>query len=142
MAGFGSRIRELRQRAGLTQWQVAEKTGVSNTYISALESGRKPAPPHVIVTALAACLHTDEDELWGVARAEREERLRRRIDGVPTSHRVSRSSVPLPDRETMPLGDPLADALRMLDDTTKDPKQRRSLAQALQTLADSLRGTH
>jgi len=142
MAGFGNRIRELRRTAGLTQWQVAEKTGVSNTYISALESGRKPAPPHVIVTALAACLRTDEDELWSVARAEREERLRRRIDGVPTSQRVSRSSASPIDRETAPSGDALADALRMLNATTKDPKQRRSLAQALQTLADSLRGTH
>jgi len=140
MARFGDRIRELRRAVGLTQWQVAEQTGVSNTYISAIESGRKPAPPHVIVSALAACLQTDEDALWRVARAEREERLQRRIDGVPTSQRIPRSTGSSVDCDASPSGDPLADVLRLLNETAKDPRQRRSLAEALHALADSLRG--
>lgn len=140
MAGFGNRIRELRRTLGLTQWQVAEKTGVSNTYISAIESGRKPAPPRIIVAALAACLQTDEQELWRVARAEREERLRRRIDGVPTSQRVSRSSPPPVHQEDPRTDDRVADVIRALNDTARDPEKRQSLADALQMLADSLRG--
>jgi hypothetical protein len=36
---FGEKQRQPRQRAGLTQWQIAERIGVSDAYISALESG-------------------------------------------------------------------------------------------------------
>jgi len=141
MKTFGDRIRELRREIGLTQWDVAEHTGVSNTYISALESGRKPAPPHVIVIALAACLRTSEEALWKLARTEREERLRRRIDGVPTSQRTARfankASVPL---ASVSSNDPLEKAIQTLRDSATNAKQRRSLAQALETLAKSLRG--
>jgi transcriptional regulator with XRE-family HTH domain len=141
MNPFGDRIRELRQRAGLTQWDVANRTGVSNTYISALESGRKPAPPHVIVTALAACLQTSEEALWKMARAEREERLKRRIDGVPTSQRTARA---VDDGMKPPVADasedPLEAAIQTLRDTATDAKQRHRLARALETLAKSLLG--
>lgn len=143
MTTFGERIKELRREAGLTQWNVANRTGVSNTYISALESGRKPAPPHVIVTALAACLQTSEEELWTLARAEREERLKRRIDGVPTSQRTARSSSTLKNPAELTVtpesGDPLEQALQTLRESATNPKQRRSLARALENLAENLR---
>jgi transcriptional regulator with XRE-family HTH domain len=141
MNTFGDRIRELRHERELTQWDVAERTGVSNTYISALESGRKPAPPHAIVTALAACLQASEEILWALARGEREERLRLRIDGVPTSQRTARSpksvSGPL---EAVPADDTLEQAIQTLRSSARDPKQRRSLARTLEDLAKSLRG--
>jgi len=140
MATFGERIRDLRQQLGLTQWQVASHTGVSNTYISALESGRKPAPPHVIVTTLASCLKVSEDALWDLARAEREERLRRRIDGIPTSQRTS---LPLQKTlaedksdETSAL---LEQAMQSLRIKARSPKQRRTLANALDELGESFR---
>ena len=141
MKTFGERIKELRRGVGLTQWDVADRTGVSNTYISALESGRKPAPPHVIVTALAACLQTSEEALWTLARAEREERLKRRIDGIPTSQRTARSaktaSAPL---ASVSSEDPLEHAIQTLRESATNAKQRRSLARALETLAKGLRG--
>lgn len=141
MKTFGDRIRELRLERNLTQWDVADRTGVSNTYISALESGRKPAPPHVIVTALAACLQTSEEILWKLARGEREARLRLRIDGVPTSQRTARSSNGVVEPlETTPSDDPLEQAIQTLRASAKGTKQRRSLARTLETLAKSLRG--
>jgi len=79
---FGEKPRQLRQKIGLTQWRIAERTGVSNTCISALERGRKPPPPHA-VTALSTCLRINEKKLWDLT--QREERLRMRISGVPTS---------------------------------------------------------
>lgn len=140
MAGFGKKIKDMRQELGLTQWQVADRTGVSNTYISALESGRKSAPPHVIVTALAACLQTSEEALWSLARAEREERLKLRIDGIPTSQRTHRSSESaIANHDTAPLNDVLEQAIQTLRTSTRDPKQRHSLAQALDALVKSLR---
>lgn len=74
MSQFGDTLQELRIESGLTQLQVAERVGVSNAYISALESGRKPAPPYAIVSAMAAALTVDEEPLWDVASAEREDR--------------------------------------------------------------------
>lgn len=141
MKTFGERIRELRRKRNLTQWDVAEHTGVSNTYISALESGRKPAPPHAIVTALAACLQTSEDALWAMARGEREARLKLRIDGVPTSQRIARTSTASKESlETASSDDALDEAIQTLQASAKDAKQRRSLAKTLETLAKNLRG--
>lgn len=141
MAEFGDKIRELRQELGLTQWQIASRTGVSNTYISALESGRKSAPPHVIVTALAACLEISEEALWKLARAEREERLKQRIDGIPTSQRMGRFSESVSGKfSTNPSDKVLEQAFQTLRESAQDPRQRRSLARALEALATSLRG--
>lgn len=138
---FGERLRDLRGRVGLTQSRLAERTGVSNTYICALESGRKPPPPHALVTALAACLGVDEETLWDLAQLEREARLRERIDGVPTSQRTRRSKAPT---SSPPAADSdgdanLSRAMAALAAAIRDPKQHRSLAHALQTIADSLR---
>ena len=141
MAPFGKKLRQMRQELGLTQWQVADRTGVSNTYISALESGRKPAPPHAIVTALATCLQISEESLWNLARAEREERLKLRIDGIPTSQRTPRSSeTPIGDLGTDPSSNALERAIQTLRTSTTDPKQRRSVAKAIEVLAKNLRG--
>lgn len=140
MQTFGDRIKEARQELGLTQWQVADRTGVSNTYISALESRRKPAPPHAIVTALAACLQTSEDDLWILARAEREERLKQRIDGIPTSQRTTRTAAATDNLCADPSDQVLEQAIQTLRESTQDPKQRYSLAKTLETLATSLRG--
>jgi len=136
---FGDRVRELRIRAGLTQSQVAERIGVSNTYVSALESGRKAAPPHAVVVALSTCLAVDEAELWRLARAEREERLRRRIAGVPTSQRFYVVEPAGPPADDPQPDDGLDRAFGALMDTVKTPKERRVLADVLEALARSLR---
>jgi len=80
---------EARRAAGVSQAELARRIGVSDTYISAIETGRKAAPPHVHVQAIAACLRVDEDDLWRVALEDREQRLRDRLAGVPTAARAS-----------------------------------------------------
>lgn len=140
MATFGDQIRELRKKLGLTQWQVASRTGVTNTYISALESGRKPAPPHAIVTALAACLQVSEASLWAIARAEREHRLIQRIDGVPTSRRTPIISEPATNVGEADVSNiELEEAIQSLRESARNAKQRRSLTKALEKLIKSHR---
>lgn len=41
MAGFGMRVRQLREAAGLSQEKLAEETDVHRTYISGVERGRQ-----------------------------------------------------------------------------------------------------
>ena len=62
-SGFGVRLRQLRERAGLTQEDLAVRAGVTAKGIAALERGRRQRPyPHT-VAALADAL--------GLAGAER-----------------------------------------------------------------------
>ena len=112
---------------------------MSNTYISALESGRKPAPPRAIVTALAGCLGAEAGVLWNLARSEREDRLRERINGVPTSQRLRRANTVSRDTPESRLPPELDDALESLGNLASDPQQRKSLAKALEALAAALR---
>lgn len=39
-ASYGSQLKALRQARGLTQEQLAEKTGILNTYLSLIETGK------------------------------------------------------------------------------------------------------
>jgi len=82
---FADVLREKRKARELTQEQLASAIGVSHVYISALERGVRPAPRHAVVVALAHTLETDSDELWAIARSEREANLRKRVRGQPTS---------------------------------------------------------
>jgi len=82
---FGQWLVDARKAAGMSQAELARRIGVSDTYISAIETGRKTAPPHAHVQAIAACLGADEGQLWGLALADREQRLRERLAGVPTA---------------------------------------------------------
>lgn len=41
MADFGVRVRQLREKVGLSQEKLAEKTDVHRTYISGVERGRQ-----------------------------------------------------------------------------------------------------
>src|SRR5256885_12557041 len=83
--GFGTRLRRLRERAGLTQEALAERAGISAKAVSALERGERRHPyPHT-VRALAAAL-----ELSGSERAALEAGAARRRPGN------SRPEPPLP----------------------------------------------
>jgi PAS domain S-box-containing protein len=64
---FGERLRDLRKHKGLTQNQLADKVGVSFTYISKLETGALPPPRERTIVALARVLDTEPDELFGLA---------------------------------------------------------------------------
>ncbi|MBO5179379.1 MAG: helix-turn-helix transcriptional regulator [Clostridia bacterium] len=46
---LGKRIKQYREKVGLTQFQLAEKIGVSEFYISALETGRRNPGRKILV---------------------------------------------------------------------------------------------
>ncbi len=59
---FGGRLRQLREAAGLTQEELAERAGLSRKAISVLERGERKRPyPHTI-RSLADALGLSEDE--------------------------------------------------------------------------------
>jgi HTH-type transcriptional regulator, competence development regulator len=63
---FGERVRELRQKQGLTQQKLAERLDVSLSYISKVENERLNAgeyPSENFVLKLANALDADEDDL-------------------------------------------------------------------------------
>jgi predicted ATPase/transcriptional regulator with XRE-family HTH domain len=64
---FGSRLRRLREAAGLTQEELAERAGLSPMAIGMLERGQRRRPyPHT-VQALGAALGISEEELAELA---------------------------------------------------------------------------
>ncbi|MBI4303543.1 MAG: helix-turn-helix domain-containing protein [Chloroflexi bacterium] len=67
MKEFGARLRELRKLTGLSQRELAQKVGVSFTYLSKLENGTMPPPSDRIMFSLAEALGADKDELMTLA---------------------------------------------------------------------------
>jgi transcriptional regulator with XRE-family HTH domain len=81
---FGERVRELREKTNWTQRELAERLGVSVSYVSKVENERLhfgDYPSAKFISRLAEMLNADEDELLLLAdkvpRAIRE-RLRQR----------------------------------------------------------------
>ena len=64
---FSERLRELREKAGLSQGELADKVGVNFTYLSKIESGVKPPPSEQVILRLAEVLDADRDELMTLA---------------------------------------------------------------------------
>ncbi|WP_344926149.1 helix-turn-helix domain-containing protein [Saccharopolyspora gregorii] len=61
--GFGTALRRRRARAGLTQEELARRTGISARAIGDMERGRVARPQARTLRSLAAALATDEGEL-------------------------------------------------------------------------------
>src|SRR3972149_10451633 len=64
---FGKRLKELRETAGLSQGELADKVGVSFTYLSKIENGVKPPPSEKGILKLAEALNCDKDDLMASA---------------------------------------------------------------------------
>lgn len=82
---FGHRVRELRQGRNLTQRALAEKLGVSFTYISKVENEKlhfADYPSEKFIHKLADELDADEDELLLLADKVPEQ-IRKRIQERP-----------------------------------------------------------
>lgn len=60
---FGTRLRELRIKARLTQRELAEKVNVNFSYLSKIENGVLPPPSERVISQLAEILNADKDEL-------------------------------------------------------------------------------
>ncbi len=65
MVGFGKKLKKLRQNAGLTQQQLADKLWVTKTTVSYYElSDRNPSPE--ILIKIAKTFHVSTDYLLGI----------------------------------------------------------------------------
>ncbi len=87
---FGDQVRILRARCGLTQQQVADRLGVSVSYMSKVENERLhfgDYPPEKFIHKLAAELNADEDELLLLADKVPES-IRKRIRQRPKLFRT------------------------------------------------------
>jgi transcriptional regulator with XRE-family HTH domain len=63
---LGTRVRERREAIGMTQQDVAEKTGIQQTLISRIERGVNANPHADVLLRLARALHCSIDWLVGL----------------------------------------------------------------------------
>ena len=69
MVNFGSTLKELRQKAGMTQKDLAAKVGVTKSVISYYElSERSPSPE--MLMKLASVFHVSTDFLLGIQKRD------------------------------------------------------------------------
>lgn len=66
---FGTRLRDLRIRAGLTQKQLGERIGVTKSVISFYELRERTPSPEVLVK-LASVFHVTSDYLLGIEKGK------------------------------------------------------------------------
>ena len=62
---FGTRLKELRTQAGLTQKQLAEQIGITKSVVSFYELRERTPSPEVLVK-LASIFHVSCDYLLGI----------------------------------------------------------------------------
>ena len=61
---MGYKIKDIRESLGLTQEQLAEKSGVSRTIISGLENGTTRATTTKTLLKIASALDTTVDQIF------------------------------------------------------------------------------
>lgn len=61
---MGYRIKEVREKQGLTQTQLAKKSGVSRVTISALENGQERVTTTKTLIKIASAMNVTVDELF------------------------------------------------------------------------------
>ena len=64
---LGTRITELRVAKGITHAQLADKAGISRSYVTRLESNRVELPSKRVLWSLAQALTTTPDDLLAAA---------------------------------------------------------------------------
>ena len=62
---ISQQIKKLREAHGLTQVELADKVGVAQAYVSALENGSRKNPSLDLLRKLAKALKIDVAELLG-----------------------------------------------------------------------------
>lgn len=68
---FAEILKEAREKAGLNQMELAQRVGLTGSYISILEAGKKPPPTDKVLKKIAQILGLDTAYLLGVAHLER-----------------------------------------------------------------------
>ncbi|MCV9998221.1 helix-turn-helix domain-containing protein [Pararhizobium sp. YC-54] len=88
MTPFGEAMRQLRQKKGVSQKQMAAAIGVSPAYLSALEHGKRGAPSFEFLQRVAGYFNViwdDADELFGLA-ALSDPKVVLDTSGLPSTH--------------------------------------------------------
>ena len=65
MVNFGNTLKELRQKSGMTQKDLASKVGVTKSVISYYELSERAPSPEVLIK-LATIFHVTTDFLLGI----------------------------------------------------------------------------
>jgi ribosome-binding protein aMBF1 (putative translation factor) len=80
---YGAKVRWLRQGARLTGRELCRRVGITPSYLSDIETGRRlPAPS--VSDRIADALGIDHDALWRLALLERLSERDLRVLGFPT----------------------------------------------------------
>lgn len=66
--GFGPALRDHRRTAGLSQRELAARTGLDFSYISKVENGRLPPPAADTIVAICQVLDTPPEDLLALTR--------------------------------------------------------------------------
>ncbi len=83
MEGLGKRMRELRNRQGLTIAQITEKTGIDKATLSRIENGKMRGPVSVhmkIAQALGVRLPDLYEDVLSAHRPQEEKKTREKIE--------------------------------------------------------------
>jgi len=65
---FGPALRDHRRTAGLSQRDLAARTGLDFSYISKIENGRLPSPAADTIVAICQVLDTPPEDLLALTR--------------------------------------------------------------------------
>lgn len=103
---FGEKVRALRRERGVTLKQLANALGVSEAYLSALETGRRPRPTPARVDQICAYFGIIWDEADALKDLARLSQPRVTIDTTGLSANATE------------LANRLAQRLRRLDEAT------------------------
>lgn len=59
-------IRKIRDELGMKQYELAEKTGLSESYISHLEKGTRDNPTKEVMKKIATALHKEVKDIFNI----------------------------------------------------------------------------
>ena len=97
MTPFGDRMRQLRSERGVTLKEMADATGVSSAYLSALEHGKRGRPGWHLIQRIIAYFNIIWDEAEDVVRLARISHPRITIDTAGLSSKATELSNRLAD---------------------------------------------
>lgn len=89
MTPFGARVRELREKKGVTLSEMAAAIGVSPAYLSALEHGKRPRPTAARMDQICAYFEIIWDEAEALKELAQISRPRVAIDCAELSPKAT-----------------------------------------------------